>query len=93
MYGPARESADTSVPEARLRAVSVGQKVSVQVDSFPNKSFPGEIVYIASEADYIPDRVQSAEDRVALVYAVKISLANSEHLLKPGMPADMPLGP
>ena len=81
------------VPEARLNAVSVGQKVSVQVDSFPNRSFPGEIVYIANEADYIPDRVQSAEDRVALVYAVKISLANPEHLLKPGMPADMPLEP
>ena len=79
------------VPEARLSAVHVGQKVTVQVDSFPERSFPGEIVYIADKADYVPDRVQTAEDRVALVFAVKISLANPGHLLKPGMPADMPL--
>jgi HlyD family secretion protein len=79
------------VPETKLSAVQVGQKVTVQVDSFPNRSFPGEIVHIADQADFIPDKVQTSEDRVALVFAVKVSLANPEHLLKPGMPADMPL--
>jgi HlyD family secretion protein len=79
------------VPEAKLSAVQVGQKVSAQVDSFPGQSFAGVIVNIADKADYIPDRVQSPEDRVSLVFAVKISLPNPGHLLKPGMPADMPL--
>ena len=79
------------VPEAKLSAVQVGQKVTIRVDSFPNRSFPGEVVHIADQADFIPDRVQAQEDRVALVFAVKISLANPDHLLKPGMPADMPL--
>jgi len=77
------------VPESRLNVVHVGQKVSVQVDSFPGRAFAGVIVNIADQADFIPDRVQSSEDRVSLVFAVKISLANPEHLLKPGMPADM----
>jgi len=79
------------VPENKLNEVQVGQKVSVQVDSFPGRSFAGVIVNIADKADYIPDRVLSPEDRVSLVFAVKVSLANPGHLLKPGMPADMPL--
>ena len=79
------------VPEAQLSSVKVGQKVTVQVDSFPNRSFPGVIVHIADQADFIPDRVQAPEDRVALVFAVKVSLANPDQSLKPGMPADMPL--
>ena len=81
------------IPEAKLNAVRLGQKVNVQVDSFPNQTFEGEVVRIADQAEFIPDRVQAYEERVALVFAVKIRLLNSEHLLKPGMPADVPLEP
>ena len=79
------------VPETRLNAVRVGQAVKVQVDSFPQRTFAGEIVRIADQADFIPDRAQANEERVTLVFAVKIHLLNPEHLLKPGMPADVRL--
>lgn len=79
------------VPENRLNAVHLGEKVAVQVDTFPGRTFTGEVTYIADKAEFIPDRVQASEERVALVFAVKIRLPNPEHLLKPGLPADATL--
>jgi HlyD family secretion protein len=79
------------LPETRLNLVRLGQTVQVRVDSFPNRNFPGQIIYIANKANFIPDKVQAYEDRVTLVFAVKISLANPGHLLKPGVPADVTL--
>lgn len=81
------------LPENRLDLVRLGQSVNVRVDSFPNQTFAGQVVHIAEQADYIPDKVQSYEDRITLVFAVKISLLNAQHLLKPGMPADVTLEP
>ena len=80
------------LPETKLNLVHLGQGVDVRVDSFPGRAFSGQVVHIADQADFIPDKVQSYEDRIALVFAVKISLPNAGHLLKPGMPADVTLG-
>jgi HlyD family secretion protein len=80
------------LPESKLNLARLGQAVDVHVDSFPNRAFSGQVVHIADQADFIPDKVQSTEDRIALVFAVKISLPNAGHLLKPGMPADVTLG-
>lgn len=65
-----------------------GQTVKVKVDSYPAEVFTGEIVYIANEAEFTPKNVQTEEERVNLVYAIKIVLLNSAGKLKPGMPAD-----
>jgi HlyD family secretion protein len=46
------------------------------------------VTSIATEAEFTPKNVQTEEERVNLVFAVKISLANPDHRLKPGMPAD-----
>jgi len=66
----------------------LGQKATVEVDSFPGKGYQGEVVYISSEAEFTPRNVQTKEERVNTVFAVKIRLPNPEHELKPGMPAD-----
>jgi multidrug resistance efflux pump len=76
------------IPETRLGQVQVGQKVEVEVDSFPDRVFMGEIVNIAGEAEFTPRNVQTKEERVNLVFAVKVSIPNPDHALKPGMPAD-----
>lgn len=76
------------IPENRLGEVRLGQKVTVEVDSFPGKGYQGEVVYISSEAEFTPRNVQTKEERVNTVFAVKIRLPNPEHELKPGMPAD-----
>ncbi|MGB9301933.1 MAG: efflux RND transporter periplasmic adaptor subunit, partial [Anaerolineae bacterium] len=76
------------IPENRYGRIRLGQEVDVQVDSFPGKVYEGQVVYISSEAEFTPRNVQTKEERVNTVFAVKILIPNPEHDLKPGMPAD-----
>lgn len=71
-----------------LGRVRLGQRAEVMIDSFPNKSFEGKIVYLSPEAEFTPKNIQTREDRVKLVFAVKIELPNPEGQLKPGLPAE-----
>ena len=77
------------VSETQLSQIKVGQKVSVKIDAEKEmKSYPGTISWIASSAEFTPKVVQTKEERVNLVYAVKVNLKN-DGSLKIGMPAEM----
>lgn len=76
------------IPEDKVGRISLDQDVDVHTDSFPNKTFSGTIKKISDQAEFTPASVQTKEQRVNLVFAVTISLGNSGHKLKPGMPAD-----
>ncbi len=77
------------VKEDKLGFVKLGQKAEVSVDSFPGKRYEGEVTYISSEAEFTPKNVQTQEERVKLVFGVKVSVKNQNNELKPGMPADV----
>jgi HlyD family secretion protein len=80
------------VPETRIAAVRLGQKARIRADTYPDKRYGGEVSFIASEAEFTPKTVQTAEERVKLVYAVKVRITEDPtHDLKPGMPADVTL--
>ena len=76
------------IPETRIGQVKIGQKALVDVDAYPGEVFEGKVSFIAHEAEFTPRNVQTQEERVNLVFAVKITLDNADHRLKPGMPAD-----
>jgi multidrug efflux pump subunit AcrA (membrane-fusion protein) len=76
------------VPEPDVGKVTLEQAVKVSVDSFPNQTFAGRVVWISDEAEFTPKNIQTKTERVATVFAVKVRIPNSEHKLKPGMPAD-----
>ena len=76
------------VPESKIGQVKLGQKTQVSVDSYPEESFTGEVVYISPRALFTPKNIQLREDREKTVFAVKIKLANPWGKLKPGMSAD-----
>ncbi|HUU53446.1 MAG TPA: efflux RND transporter periplasmic adaptor subunit [Armatimonadota bacterium] len=76
------------VPETEINRVKLGQKAEVTVDADPGRVFPGEVTEIAQQAEFTPKNVQTREQRVKLVFGVKLSLANPEGELKPGMPAE-----
>ena len=76
------------INENDLGRVKLGQKVSVTTDSHPRTVYPGKITFISSEAEFTPKNVQTAKERVKLVYRIKVSLENPRGELKPGMPAD-----
>jgi HlyD family secretion protein len=77
------------VNETRLGMVKLGQKAEVFTDTYPGKAYEGRITYIASEAEFTPKNVQTKEERVKLVFGVKVSARNINDELKPGMPADV----
>lgn len=76
------------VPEDQLGQVYLGQGVEVQVDAFPGRVFTGTVSYISQRAEFTPKNVQTEKERVNMVFSVKVKLANGDHALKPGMPAD-----
>lgn len=77
------------VSETQLASIKIGQEVTVKVDDKNEmKSYKGTIFWIASEAEFTPKIIQTKEERVALVYAVKVDVAN-DGSLKIGMPAEM----
>jgi HlyD family secretion protein len=82
------------VPETRIGAVRIGQPATITTDTYPNKTYRGAVVFIATEAEFTPKTVQTAEERVKLVYAVKVRVTDDPtYDLKPGMPADVRLEP
>lgn len=77
------------VSETQLSQIKVGQNVNIKIDvDTAMKSFPGTISWIASSAEFTPKVVQTKEERVNLVYAVKVKVKN-DGSLKIGMPAEM----
>ena len=77
------------VSETQLSKIKVGQNVSVKIDAEKDmKSYQGNISWIASSAEFTPKIIQTKEERVNLVYAVKVKVKNDGRL-KIGMPAEM----
>jgi len=76
------------INEKDLGRIQLQQKVLVTTDSFPGKKYPGRISFISSQAEFTPKSVQTFEERVKLMYRIKIELENQAGELKPGMPAD-----
>lgn len=75
------------VTGAELGRIKPGQSAEIHVDSHP-EVFYGSVVFISSEAEFTPKNIQTREERVKLVYGVKIKIRNPEFILKSGMPAD-----
>ncbi len=80
------------VPEPQLTLVKLGQRAHVTVDTDrvgTKKTYDGWVSYISNEAEFTPKSVQTQEERVKLVYGVKVRVDNPNQDLKPGMPADV----
>ena len=77
------------VSEKQLPQIKIGQEVSLKIDGLNEmKSYKGTISWIASQAEFTPKIIQTKEERVNLVYAVKVKVKN-DGSLKIGMPAEM----
>lgn len=79
------------ITEDELGLVKLGQKAEIVTDTYKNRTFNGYVVYISPEAEFTPKNIQTKEDRVKLVFMVKLNLLNEEQILKPGMQADAKL--
>ena len=76
------------VPQSKLGRIQLGMPVTIRSDSYPNKTYTGKISFIASEAEFTPKQIQTNEERVKLVYRIKVDIENSHRELKLNMPVD-----
>ncbi len=78
------------VEEPEIGNVKIGESASVTADS--GQTFSGTVSYIASESEFTPNTVQTKDQRVKLVYEVRVKVSDSSGTLKSGMPVDVTLG-
>jgi HlyD family secretion protein len=77
------------IPEIEIGKVRLDLPARIYTDAFPDQYFDATVGYIASKAEFTPKEVQTRDERVKLIYAVKLYLAaNPDHRLTPGLPAD-----
>lgn len=76
------------LPETSIGQVKIGQQAIITTDAYTKHRYHGKIITIAEEPEFTPKNAQTREERVKLVFAVKIEVANPDHELKPGMPGD-----
>jgi len=60
----------------------------VSIDSFPDRPFPETVTFVSDRAEFTPKNIQTPDERVKLVYRVKVEMQTRDEALKPGMPAD-----
>ncbi len=77
------------VPGAQIGKLRLDLPAQIYTDAFPDQAFAANVRYIASRAEFTPKEVQTPDERVKLVYAVRLYLEqNPDHRLTPGLPAD-----
>lgn len=76
------------VPEARLGQVKLGDRVEIRTDSYPDRVYEGKVVFISDQAEFTPKQIETREERVKLVYRIKVEVANPNQELKLNMPVD-----
>ena len=76
------------VPETRIGDVKVGQTATVTTDSSDGR-YPGTVEFIASQAEFTPNNVETKDQRVKLVYEVRVRVTDTSGTLKAGMPVDV----
>ena len=76
------------VSDTELGKVKLGGTADIVIDTYPDKTYPGRVIYISPIAEFTPKNVQTKEDRTRLVFGVKLEVGNKEGVLKAGMPAD-----
>ncbi|MFT4605677.1 MAG: HlyD family secretion protein [Rhodothermales bacterium] len=79
------------VSGAQLPQVRLGEEVTVIVDAdeVSNQTLTGTVSWVSSQAEFTPKFIQTKEERVSLVYAVKVRVANPDGVLKLGMPGEI----
>ncbi|HEX2486445.1 MAG TPA: HlyD family efflux transporter periplasmic adaptor subunit [Myxococcota bacterium] len=72
------------VPVEELDLVRVGRRVEIELDSAPGRRVPGEIGFVADEANFTPEKIETRTDRMAQVYRAKVRILEDVERFQPG---------
>ncbi len=76
------------IPEPLMGKIKLNMEGDLKIDSYPNKTLKGRIIFINNRSEFTPKEVQTPQERVKQVFLIKAKIEDSENILKPGMPAD-----
>ena len=99
MIDPADIYVKTYIPEKYVAMVRLNMQARIFADAYPGQPVTGHICYISDRAEFTPKEVQSYEERVKEVFAVKVCFSGQGvsstggrayyDILKKGMPVDV----
>jgi len=75
-----------------LPTLKLGDTVTALLDAFPDHSFSGEIIALATKAEYTPRVALTEKERADLLFGVKVQFVDSTAMLKPGVPVTVKFG-
>lgn len=89
MYNPNDLYMTIYMPAEKAGQIKLGDKATIKLDAYPDKSFPATVTFVAENAEFTPKEVETQKERQKLVFRVKLSLDNNlNREAKPGMPGD-----
>jgi len=77
------------VPVADVGRMRVGARVAIELDSAPGRRVPGEVVFVADEANFTPEKIETRSDRLGQVYRAKVRILEDVERFQPGTEGDV----
>jgi HlyD family secretion protein len=81
------------VPVSDLARVPVGTRVEIELDSAPGQRVPGEVSFVADQANFTPEKIETRSDRVGQVYRAKVRILEGVERFQPGTEGNVILAP
>jgi multidrug resistance efflux pump len=75
------------VPETQIGHIQPGLQVPIYVDSFPGRAFRGQVESVASEGEFTPRNLQTADERADQVFGARVRIVEGTDVLRAGMAA------
>ena len=75
------------VPETQIGRIHPGLELPIFVDSFPGRAFRGRVESVASEGEFTPRNLQTADERADQVFASRVRIEDGADILRAGMAA------
>jgi HlyD family secretion protein len=86
---PADKYVQVYVPVADVSRFRVGRRVEIELDSEPGRRVPGEVSFVADEATFTPEKIETRTDRLGQVYRAKVRILEGVERFQPGTEGDV----
>ncbi len=80
------------VPVAEVGRLHLGQRVAIELDSRPGHRVPGEVSFLADQANFTPEKIETRSDRMGQVYRVKVRILEEVESFQPGTEGNVYVG-
>ena len=84
MLDPKDKYMQVYVPVADVSEFTLGRRVEIELDSRPGERIPGEVSFVADQANFTPEKIETRSDRMAQVYRAKVRILEGVERLQPG---------